>query len=165
MQPAIEGRAVQGTSLVGELLRLVDQSIWANRQWIDFVYARPDPETRPRELLGHVMVSERVWFERITGEPEAGTGTAFPVLTREELLRGLEENRATFERLIATRLEDVVHFRRATGREYHARVADILLQLITHGYHHRGQLAAHYARAGAAYPSTDHIDYLMENRI
>lgn len=163
MQPVVDGRAARETSLTGELLRLVEQSTWANRQWIDFVYSRGEAETRPRELLGHLMVSERVWFERITGEQE--TDTPFPVLAKEELLRGFEENRRTFRRLIVERLEDVVHFTRASGRSHHARVADILLQLITHGYHHRGQLAAHYARQGVAYPSTDHIDWLMENRL
>jgi len=87
------------------------------------------------------------------------------VLSRDELLRGLEENTETFRKLIDTRLEEVVDFRRASGEEYHARVVDIVHQLVTHGYHHRGQLAAHYARKGVAYPNTDHINYLIENRL
>jgi uncharacterized damage-inducible protein DinB len=142
-----------------ELLRLVEQSRWANRQWTEFVYSQRDPETRPRELLCHVMVSERVWFERIAGEQ--ATQTMFPDLAKEELLRGLSENGQTFQWMIATRLEDVIHFRRASGEEYHARVADIVHHLLTHGYHHRGQLAAYYARKGVPYPNTDHIHFLM----
>ena len=146
-----------------ELLRLVDQSVWANRQWIEFVYSQPGPEPRPRELLSHVMLAERVWFERIAGDPK--TDETFLLLRREELLEGLEQNRGTFQELLATRLEDVIHFRRASGEEYHARVADILHHLITHGYHHRGQIAAHYARKGVSYPNTDHINFLLENRL
>jgi uncharacterized damage-inducible protein DinB len=149
--------------LTGELHRLVEQSAWANRQWIQFVHSQPDPEARPRELLGHLIISERIWFERIAGEQK--TQTDFPVLSRGELLQGLEENREVFRSLIDTRLEDVVQFQRASGERYHARVADILHQLVTHGYHHRGQLAAHYARKGVAYPNTDHINYLIENRL
>ncbi len=148
-------------SLTRELLRLVEHSIWADRQWIEFVYSQPDSETRPRELLGHLMISERVWFERIAGEQK--TQTMFPALAEEELLQGLEENRQTFQWLIATRLEDVIHFRRGTGEEYHARVVDIIHHLLTHGYHHRGQLAAHYARKGVKYPNTDHINFLIQN--
>ncbi len=170
MNPAIDpASASEGPAradrapLTRELLRLVEQSLWANRRWIEFVYSQPDPETRPRELLGHVVAGECVWFERIEGEQK--TQSAFPVLTREELLRGLEENRRTFERLIVTRLEDVVHFRRASGEEYHAQVLDIIHHLLTHGYHHRGQLAAHYARKGVTYPSTDHIDFLIQNEL
>ena len=53
--------------LTQALLRLVEQSLWANRQWVEFVYSQPDPEVRPRELLAHVMVGERAWFERIAG--------------------------------------------------------------------------------------------------
>ena len=160
---ALDSATRRQSSLTGELHRLVEQSAWANRQWIHFVHSQPDPETRPRELLGHVIVSERIWFERIAGEQK--TQTYFPVLSKDDLLRGLEENRETFRRLIDTRLEDVIHFKRATGEEYHARVLDILHHLVTHGYHHRGQLAAHYARKGVAYPNTDHINYLIENRL
>jgi uncharacterized damage-inducible protein DinB len=156
------GRRPQAT-LTGELHRLVEHSMWANHQWIECVYAQPEPETRPGELLCHVVVSDRIWFERIAGEQE--TQTVFPVLAKDELLRSLEENRQTFQRLIATRLEDVIHFRRASGEEYDARVVDILHQLLTHGYHHRGQLAALYARKGVTYPNTDHIHFLMENRL
>lgn len=137
--------------------------MWANRRWAEYVYSGADPETRPRELLSHLMVSERIWFDRIAGQPE--TPAAFPALTKEELLRGFEENRETFQRLIATRLGNDIDFRRGSGEEYHASVLDIVHHLLTHGYHHRGQLAAHFARQGVTYPNTDHINYLIENRL
>ena len=148
---------------MSDLVRQVDHSVWANRLWTEFVFSQPVPEARPRELLGHMMVGERVWFERVEGAPK--TGVAFPVLDKAELLRGFEENRQTYLRLIATRLADDIHFRRASGEEYHAPVRDIIHHLLTHGYHHRGQLATHYARLGMAYPNTDHINYLIENKL
>jgi len=145
-----------------DLLRLIEQSEWANLQWVEFVYSQPDPEIRPREILVHIMDGERVWFERIEGQPR----TRMPsLLSQEELVRGFKVNSATFRRLMATRLEDVVHFRRDSGEEYHAPVVDILIHLFTHGYHHRGQLAAHYARSGAKYPNTDHINFLRVNKL
>ena len=146
-----------------ELARQVDQSVWANRAWVDFVFAQSQPETRPFEILGHLMVGERLWFARVEGrkEPE----NVFPVLGREELLRGFDENAQDYRRLIEGRLDDVVHFRRISGEEYHARVFDVVHHLITHGYHHRGQLAAHYARKGGKYPNTDHINWLIVNRL
>ena len=149
--------------LTQTLLRLVEQSLWANRQWVEFVYSQPDPEVRPRELLGHLMVGERVWFERISGQPR--TTTMFPLMSKDELIRGFTESAETYRQLIGSRLGDVIDFRRATGEEYHARVEDIIHHLLTHGYHHRGQLAAHYARIGIKYPNTDHINFLIENRL
>ena len=146
-----------------DLLKLVAQSQWANVRWVEIVYAQATQDARPRELLAHIVLSERVWFERIAGQQV--TTTTSPVLAKEELLRGLAENVATYHQLIGSRLPDMVHFRRATGEEYHATVADIIYHLVTHGYHHRGQLAAHYARAGVPYPSVDHIDYLIQNRL
>jgi uncharacterized damage-inducible protein DinB len=146
-----------------DLLRLVDQSVWANPQWVEFVYSQPDPEARPRELLAHTMVGERVWFDRIDGTPNTTTG--FSLLSQAELVRGFQENAATFRRLIDSQLEEVVDFRRASGEEYHAQVLDILYHLFTHGYHHRGQLAAHYARRGVNYPNTDHINFLIVKKL
>jgi uncharacterized damage-inducible protein DinB len=153
---------LQRASATQRLLRLVDQSLWANRLWVDFVYSLPHPEVRPRELLSHILLGERAWFQRVADQPEL-TDT-FSLLSRDELLQGFSENAETYRRL-ASRLEDIVHFRRATGVEHHARVEDILHHLLTHGYHHRGQLAAHYARSGTPYPSTDHIDFLIQHRL
>lgn len=146
-----------------DLIKLVAQAQWANMQWVQVVYGQPTPGARPRELLAHIMQSERVWFDRIAGRWDARATPA--EFTRDELLRGFAENADTYRELISSRLQDVVHFRRATGDEYDATVADILYHLVTHGYHHRGQLAALYARADVPYPSVDHIDYLMQNRL
>jgi len=162
--PAAPPQAQEGRdSLARDLRRLVDHGLWANLLWVECVYAQPEPEERPRELLGHLMAGERAWFERIEGAQR--TTVMFPVLSRDDLVQGFRENAEVARGLIDSRLEDVIHFRRATGEEYHARVADILLHLITHGYHHRGQLAAHYARAGVPYPNTDHINFLITNRL
>ena len=146
-----------------ELLRLVAQSEWANLEWVEFVYSQPDPEVRPRELLAHIMDGERVWFERIGDQPRASTTVA--LFSRDELVRGYAENTATYRRLIREQLPRVVHFRRQSGEEYQATVQDILMHLFTHGYHHRGQLAAHYARKGVKYPNTDHINFLLVNTL
>ena len=80
-------------------------------------------------------------------------------------MRGYTDNADTFRQLIGAHLADVIHFRRDTGEEYHARVVDIIHHLLTHGYHHRGQLATHYARSGIEYPNTDHINFLIENKL
>jgi len=158
-----DGDPIHQQPLTQALLRLVDQSVWANQLWAEFVYSQPDPEVRPRELLAHMVVGERVWFERIEGQQR--TTAFFPLPSKDDLLRGFTENAEIFRRLIGTRLEDDIQFRRATGVEYHARVIDIIHHLLTHGYHHRGQLAAHYARSGVKYPNTDHINYLVENKL
>jgi uncharacterized damage-inducible protein DinB len=146
-----------------DLLKLVAQAHWANVKWVEVVYAQPTLDARQSELLAHILLGERIWFERIAG-PQVTT-TTFPELTKEELLRGFAENVATYRELIASRLQEVIDFRRASGEEYHATVADILYHLITHGYHHRGQLAALCARTDVPYPRVDHIDCLIQNRL
>lgn len=144
------------------LTRLLEQSSWANREWVEFVYGGDAVEERPRKILSHIMLSERVWFDRIEGRPESTTD---PLLTRDELVQGFTDNVAVYRRFLGGDLTRVIQFRRASGEEYHARIDDILYHLFTHGYHHRGQLAAHYARKGVPYPNTDHINYLLVNKV
>jgi uncharacterized damage-inducible protein DinB len=150
-------------TLMRELHRLVTQSVWANLHWVELVHAQPDPEPRPRELLAHLMVGERAWLERIEGAQK--TTAMFPLLGQEELVGGFRANAEALGLLIDRRPEEVIHFRRATGEAYHGRVADIVYHLATHGFHHRGQLAAHFARRGVATPNTDYINFLIENRL
>ena len=146
-----------------DFIKLVAQGNWANAKWVEVVYGQPTLDPRARKLLAHILQGERIWFDRIAGKQV--TATTIPELGKEELLRGFAENTVTYHELIASRLQDVIHFRRISGEEYHASVADILYHLVTHGYHHRGQLASLCARAGVPYPSVDHIDYLMQNRL
>lgn len=150
-------------TLPNERIRLVEHAHWADRTWTEYVYSQNEPETRPRELVGHILYAQRVWFERIEGEQK--TQVFFPVLEKAALLKGFDEHRGIILDLIAKRLEDVIPFTRGTGEQYHARVADVIQHLLTHGYHHRGQLAAWYARKGAAYPNTDHINFLIVNKL
>jgi uncharacterized damage-inducible protein DinB len=161
-RPANEGGR-SADALTRELLRWVEHSLWANLKWVEHVHAQPDPEARGCELLAHIMVGERVWFERIEGEQKSTA--VFRVLPKEMLIEGFLQNAKTYRDLLAGDRERVVPFRRATGEEYHARVLDVILHLLTHGYHHRGQLAALYAHSTITYPSTDHIDFLMANRL
>lgn len=143
------------------LSRSILHAAWANRQWIDFICGQNPSDPHALKLMGHILAGEKLWFERITGQPR--TKELFPVLEREALLALFEANHLEYQRLLSSRLEDVVPFKRITGEQYQASVADILLHLITHGYHHRGQLAAHFARKGVKYPNTDHINYLIQN--
>jgi uncharacterized damage-inducible protein DinB len=112
---------------VALLLRLVDQSVWANRRWIDHVYTLPGADARARGLLAHIVLGECIWFERIAGGQK--TPSTFQELEEDELLTRLENNRRDYLRLIETRLDEVVEFRRDTGVEYHATVSDALLHL------------------------------------
>src|SRR5262245_47307612 len=98
--------------LVKELLRLVDHSVWANRSWINHVYSQPDLDEHPRLLLAHIVLGERVWFERVSGEQM--TRDTFPALEKRELLRLLDENQRTYLNLIPAQLNDVVDFKRAS---------------------------------------------------
>jgi len=60
------------------------------------------------------------------------------------------------------KLPDLKHYRNAAGQEFATPVIDILLQLITHGGYHRGQIAKIIARSGGTVVPTDFIVFARE---
>src|SRR5258708_40136518 len=91
--PSDEGQKYQ-PSLTQTLRRLLDQSLWANRQWVEFVYSRPDPEVRPRELLAHLMLGARIWLGRLARPPR--TPPASPLIRKAGLHQCFAGHPGTF---------------------------------------------------------------------
>ena len=67
----------------------------------------------------------------------------------------------TYNEALGGDLKRVVSYTRFTGERYASPVGDILAHLVTHGAHHRGQLAAHVAKLGAPVPNTDFIQLCL----
>lgn len=138
-----------------DLEKLVKQTIWGNGELIEPVYSQPDPE--PRKLLSHIHHAESVWFERIAGEMV--TTDIWRILDREELEGIRAAHAQTYKDLLAGDLHRVVAYRQFTGEDHQSPIAEILLHLITHGFHHRGQIAMLLSIAGIAPPRTDFITF------
>ncbi|MBE7466099.1 MAG: hypothetical protein HS116_21695 [Planctomycetes bacterium] len=138
------------------LKKLIEQTLWANARWIAFVYDRP-LEDRPRRLVAHLLLAERAWFDRLAGR-EPGP-LLFELLSRDELDRMLEVHRVRYAEVLGGDLDRVIEYRRFSGEAFASPVSDILLHLVTHAFHHRGQLSSYYAGQGVACPRTDFIQY------
>ncbi|GMV79997.1 MAG: hypothetical protein AMXMBFR7_11810 [Planctomycetota bacterium] len=138
------------------LKKLIEQTQWANARWIAFVYDRA-LEDRPRRLVAHLLLAERAWFDRLDGR-EPGP-LLFALLSRDELERMQEAHRARYAEILAGDLNRTIEYRRFNGERHASPVSDILLHLVTHAFHHRGQLSSYYAEQGVACPRTDFIQY------
>jgi uncharacterized damage-inducible protein DinB len=140
--------------------RLVRHAAWANRTWIDFIDALPGRGECCLTLPSHILHGERAWFQRIAGE--APGRNLWTPMSIEELRHTTAAHESHYGVLLAGDLERMVRYTRFTGEQYASSVGDILTHLVTHGAHHRGQLAAHVRAAhGVAPVNADYIQFCM----
>lgn len=113
--------------------------------------------------ISHILVGERAWFQRIAGvdpDPEIW------LTLRLDALREVQAvHERTYNEFLRGDLERIVSYTRFTGERYASPVGDILAHLVTHGAHHRGQLAAYVARTGARAANTDFIQFCLSHRL
>ena len=146
------------------LERLLDHMEWANGRALEVV--RETGEEESRELLAHVLATERVWMARIRTGDSSGL-EIWPDLTVEECERLMEENleryRSFAESVSEEGLRRAVAYRNSSGTEFETPVGEILLHVALHGTYHRGQIARELRRAGEEPVNTDFIQFVRRN--
>jgi uncharacterized damage-inducible protein DinB len=144
------------------LEKLIDHCLWANEAWIAFIAEHAASDEYARTRMSHILLGEQAWFQRIAGEvPDREIWkTLDPPTLREMHAR----HRDRYRQLLGGDLERVVAYTRFTGERYQSPIADILLHLVTHGAHHRGQLATHMSGTGLKPIVTDFVQFCLATR-
>jgi uncharacterized damage-inducible protein DinB len=149
---------------------------WADRRLLDAA-ARLSPEEVGRDFgtadrsvagpLAHIFASTRAWLARIDGEPFPG-----PVPEADRNLVFLEREWPPLQerwRAWATRLTDeaagtVISYHDMKGNPWQNPVWEILLHVVNHGTHHRGQISGFLRSMGHTPPPLDLIAYYRSLR-
>lgn len=140
---------------------LFDHCAWANRLTLDSLSACPPAQSEGTPLIAHVLAAEHIWLSRLQGrEPALQT---WPSLSLEEChpLAGEVEEGWT-EYLTRMRVEDLkteIDYRTSRGDLFRNRVVDVLMHVVIHGGHHRGQIAQLVSRVGGKAAAGDYILY------
>lgn len=144
--------------------KMLRYDTWANtRIFRAFSSLDPSPEkSEIRKLLAHLLTAQRVWMNRIKGEP--APTEIWPDLSVEELENLLNENPPLLLSLIPDK-DLTIEYHNSKGESFQNSVEDILMHLIIHGQHHRAQIASLLRTTGATPPATDFIFFLrtLEN--
>ena len=152
----------------------IDYSSWASTLLLDAA-AQLSPEeltrdfeTADRSVLGtlaHVYAADRLWLARLTGSPHPGFVT--------EQDRSLAALQAGWPALIgrwkewADGLTDEsvladLSYSDLKGNAWQQPVWKLVLHVVNHGTHHRGQVAGFLRSLGHVPPSVDLIRYYRE---
>ena len=115
--------------------------------------------------LNHIMVGDRAWMHRITGDgqsPATLDEELYPNLAELRIARDIEDARIRdfVEGCDDAELARVVTYKPLTASPDQRSVAEMLGHLFNHQAHHRGQVHALLSDAGADPPPLDLIYYL-----
>ena len=136
--------------------QLADYNHWANRRIYAAALAMPDEQYRRltgvffgslHGTLNHLLVTDRIWLRRLTGEGEAPTRLNTILFEdRSELARARMAEDARIQRVInaysAADLDRPVNYQTTSGAPQQQVLKDILLHLFNHQTHHRGHAHA-----------------------
>ncbi|MEK0086078.1 DinB family protein [Benzoatithermus flavus] len=149
---------------------------WANRRLYEAVAALPDADYRRemgaffgslRGTLNHLLVADRIWLQRITGE---GTSPArLDEILHDDFPSLREARAAEDERIIRVvdglgeeRLAGTFGYRNLKGQAFEQELAPVLAHFFNHQTHHRGQAHTLLTQLGRAAPELDLIYFLRE---
>ena len=145
---------------------------WANERVLDAVAGLPhEAFTRDlgssypsiRDTLVHVLSAEWVWLRRWLGESPAGFPDASALETVEALRARwsgvVAERREFLDTLNAESLGRIIDYRTTKGDPFRAPLIELLLHVVNHTTHHRGQVVTMLRQVGAAGVNTDLVTY------
>jgi uncharacterized damage-inducible protein DinB len=137
--------------------RMFTYDDWANREVLTGFAAAGAPPQRCLELMAHILSAERLWLERLLGQPQ--TLPVWPQFTAKECETQAAELPGLWRQYLDSLgdLETMVAYRNTQGESWSSRVADVLTHVIMHSVYHRGQIATSMRIAGFQPANTDFI--------
>ena len=118
-------------------------------------------------VLNHVLLADRLWLHRLTGEGMAPAGVSGAVADSLEALRPLRQ--AEDARLLAfaaglssSRLAETLHYHALNGQPMALPVTVCVMQIFNHQTHHRGQVHGLLGQCGVAVRDIDFV-YFARN--
>jgi uncharacterized damage-inducible protein DinB len=114
--------------------------------------------------VDHLLLVNRLWLGRLTGEPITAGFKTIQIQGWEELKAALRENLAGMAMWLSQReeawFEGDITFAASSGKVNTLPVSAVLTHMLTHFNHHRGQVSAAISQLGGAAPEMDYVYYL-----
>jgi uncharacterized damage-inducible protein DinB len=158
--------------------RLARYNRWANRRLYGAV-AQLEPEEihAPRSgffpsiarTLNHLVVTDRIWLGRFTGNPSPHTKldeAPYDDFAELTAAREAEDQRliAYMKALTPAEIEGVLHYQNMAGEAKASARLTLLAHVFNHQTHHRGQAHAMLSSTRISPPSIDLVYFIYEDK-
>ncbi len=158
--------------------QLIDYNYWANGLIMKFVEKLSAAEfiqdisysqNSVRDILAHIMLSERLWLDRMNGKSRVlDEYKKFSNPSRFGTLKTLYNEwfdlelrmREFLANMSAEKLTEGFSYQRSDGSEYENSYLDVFTQLVLHGMQHRSELAVILTNLGHSPGNIDYSVYL-----
>jgi uncharacterized damage-inducible protein DinB len=149
---------------------------WASRRLVDAAARLTHEEltrdfhTADRSILGtlvHVFAADRVWLDRVSNVPRAAFTTEADYhmsVLQNDWPALLERWQRWAAGLTDESAKTVLNYSDMKGNPWSQSLWRIVLHVVNHGTHHRGQAAGFIRMLGYAPPPLDLIAYYREQR-
>jgi uncharacterized damage-inducible protein DinB len=146
--------------------RLLAYDDWANREALASLRRCKSPPETASGRLAHIVGAQWTWLGRVTGAEGAKVWPDLDLDRCEEQLRIVARQ---WHDLLANLAEGdaarVVSYANTKGQRFESTLGEILLQVVLHGAHHRGQIAAELRALGHEPAVTDFIHAAREKLV
>lgn len=117
-------------------------------------------------MTSHVFRAHDVWMARIRGEGSGPTDALWDPMPAPELTararKAASRWHAVLDDLDAGTVERTIEYHNSSGREFRHPLERILIHVVNHGTHHRGQAVLLLRQGSVPPPVTDYIAFVRE---
>jgi uncharacterized damage-inducible protein DinB len=150
---------------VQHLRELFAYNDWANRRIV--VAFKNSPSERALEILAHLLITEKEYYERLYGKNSTGFDF-WPTLTLEDCGLLAREAAEAYEKLLR-RFDDEgldirAKYHSSEGIPYENTFRELLTHVLMHSSIHRGNIILKLREDGFTPPKIDYIIYLRETK-
>jgi uncharacterized damage-inducible protein DinB len=153
------------TTLLDHLRRQFTYNAWANREVLTVMRAQ-GTDDRSLAIMAHILSAERLWLERITGQPQSmPVWPQFDLDHCESQAEEMEQRWQGYLNQQQLDLSQSVSYKNSKGEPWTSTVLDILTHVILHSAYHRGQVASHMREIGHTPAYTDFIHAVRQGQV
>jgi len=142
--------------------QLLNYTAWANNAVLTLLekYASQTPPAALR-LMSHLVNAQATWLARLRNEtPTVGIWEEHDLATCKRMNAETLQGFKAFLPGAGPNPEQKVAYKNSTGMPFENSILDILLQMLSHGSYHRGQIAMLIRQAGLEPVNTDYIMFI-----
>jgi uncharacterized damage-inducible protein DinB len=144
-------------------LKQFTYELWANELTINAIKDANEPEERVFKLMGHMVASHSIWFDKIKGnKPSIGGWEMTDIEKCLELSKSNYQNWQNFlSGMDESELNKTLEFP-LFGQPSIITVEDLITHLINHSSYHRGQIISGLKGKLETLPLTTYIAFASE---